>query len=405
LTTVDVTPCSSLDEFVEALAPISHYFGAASSPDSAERLAQWLALERVLVARVDGSVVGGAGTASFDVSVPGGGTVRCGGVTVVGVLPTHRRRGVLSAMMRAQLADSRERDDAIACLWASEAAIYRRYGYGIASRNAEMTLDRERTAFAEPFAPRGEVRLVDSEEAALAFPGLYEQARSERAGMMSRTDAWWRTRRLDDDPSRRKGGPLTYALLRLDGDPAGYALYRVSQDWSGGVSTGTVRIIEAVTPTAEAARELWRWLLDFDWTSQFVAPMLPIDHPLFLLLAEPRRMALRLEDGIMARLVDVEAALGARTFAGNGDVVLDVVDEAAPWNTGRFRIGADGVERSEADPDIRLGVAALSSVYLGGFRFADLARALSLEELRPGAVARADALFAVATEPWCAEIF
>ena len=98
-------------------------------------------------------------------------------------------------------------------------------------------------------------------------------------------------------------------LLTLDGAPAGYALYRVTQDWEGGVSTGTVRILEAVTPTPEAARELWRWLLDFDWTSRFVADLLPLDHPLFLLLAEPIRMAFRVGDGIWARLVDVEAAL------------------------------------------------------------------------------------------------
>jgi predicted acetyltransferase len=402
---VDVRPCASIDEFVEALAPIYHYFGSASSRDGAERLAQWLELDRVLVARVDGRVVGGAGTASFDVSVPGGATVRCGGVTVVGVLPTHRRRGVLNAMMREQLADSRARDDAIACLWASETAIYPRYGYGIASRIGEMTLDRHRTAFAEPFRPCGEVRLVDADEAARVFPALYERMRRERAGMMSRTDAWWRTRRLDDDPARRKGGPLAHALLQLDGEPAGYALYRVTQDWQGGVTRGTVRILEAVTPTPESARELWRWLLDFDWTSQFVAGMLPIDHPLFLLLAEPRGMALRVEDGILARLVDVEAALGARPFADGGAVVLDVVDEAASWNAGRFRLSSDGVARTDAEPELRLGVGALSSAYLGGFRFAELARALRLEELRPGAVARADALFAVAAEPWCAEIF
>jgi predicted acetyltransferase len=405
LSDVDVRPCSSLDELVEALAPIYHYFGAASTPETAERLAHWLELDRVLVARVDGAVVGGAGTASFDVSVPGGATIRCGGVTVVGVLPTHRRRGVLNAMMRAQLADSRARDDAIACLWASETAIYPRYGYGIASRIGEMTLDRHRTAFAEPFTSRGEVRLVDADEAARIFPALYERMRRERTGMMSRTDAWWRTRRLDDDPARRKGGPLAYALLHLDGEPAGYALYRVTQDWKGGVTSGAVRILEAVTPTPESARELWRWLLDFDWTSQFVAGMLPIDHPLFLLLAEPRGMALRVEDGILARLVDVEAALGARRFAGGRAVVLDVVDEAAPWNAGRFRLSSDGVARTDAEPELRLGVGALSSAYLGGFRFAELGRALRLEELRPGAVARADALFAVAAEPWCPEIF
>jgi predicted acetyltransferase len=166
-----------------------------------------------------------------------------------------------------------------------------------------------------------------------------------------------------------------------------------------------VRILEAVTPTPGSARELWRWLLDFDWTSQVVADLLPLDHPLFLLLAEPRRMAFRVEDGIWARLVDVEAALRARRFADAGDVVLEVVDESALWNAGRWRVTPDGVERTEADPGIRLGVAALASAYLGGFRFAELARALRLDELRPGAVASADALFGVAAEPWCAEIF
>ena len=406
LNDVDVRPCSSIDEFVEALGPISHYFGSAPSRDRAERFAHWLELERVLVARVDGRVVGGAATASFDVSVPGGATIPAGGVTIVGVLPTHRRRGVLNAMMKAQLADSRARKDAIACLWASEATIYGRYGYGLASRMGEMTLARERTAFAEPFTPRGELRLVDADEAARVFPSLYEQVRKGRAGMMSRTDAWWRTRRLDDDPARRRGGgPLAHALLSLDGEPAGYALYRVAQDWEAGVSTGTVRIIEAVTPTPESARELWRWLLDFDWTSQFVADLLPLDHPLFLLLAELSRMAFRIGDGIWARLVDVESALRARRFADGGDVVLEVVDESAPWNAGRWRVAPEGVERTEADPGIRLGVAALASAYFGGFRFADLARAVQLDELRTGAVARADALFGVAAEPWCPEIF
>jgi len=222
---------------------------------------------------------------------------------------------------------------------------------------------------------------------------------------MSRTDAWWRTRRLDDDPARRKGGPLACALLLLDGEPAAYALYRVTQDWSGGMTQGTVRILETATPTPESARELWRWLFDFDWTSQFVAPMLPVDHPLFLLLAEPRSMALRVEDGIMARLVDVEAALRARAYESGEEVVFDVVDETAPWNSGRFRVSADGVARTDAEPDLRLGIAALSSAYLGGFRFGELARALRLEEIRRDGVARADALFAVAAEPWCAEVF
>jgi predicted acetyltransferase len=402
---VEARPCSSIDELVEALEPISHYFGSASSPEFAERFAQWVDLDRVLVGIVDGRIVGGAATATFDVSIPGGATVPAGGVTVVGVLPTHRRRGVLNAMMQAQLDDALARDDALACLWASEATIYGRYGYGLSSRMGELTLARERTAFAEPFTPRGDVRLVDAEEAARVFPELYAQMRAVRPGLMSRSEAWWRTRRLDDDPARRQGGPLAYALLSLDGEPAAYALYRVTQDWHRGASKGSVRVLEAVTPTAESARELWRWLLDFDWTSEFVAGLLPLDHPLFLLLAEPRRMGFTLNDGLWTRLVDVGAALAARRYAGDGELVVEVADATAPWNAGRWRVGADGVERTELDAELRLGVAALGSVYFGGFRFADLARALRVQELRPGAVERADALFRSDVEPWCAEIF
>jgi len=404
LTTVDVRPCSSLEELREALAPINHYFGSDATLENAERFARWVDLDRMVAARVDGEIVGGAGSMTFDVSVPGGPTVPTAGVTVVGVLPSHRRRGVLNAMMQTLLDDARQRGDAIAALWASEGTIYGRYGYGLAARIGELTLARERTAFAEPFAARGEFRLIDADEAAVAFPGLYEQLRAQRPGLISRNDAWWRTRRLADDPARRQGGPLSYALLTLDGAPAGYALYRVTQDWRAGASKGTVRIVEAVAPAPEAARELWRWLLDFDWTSRFVAGMLPLDHPLFQLLAEPRRMAFTVNDGISVRLVDVQAALAARAYSGDGEVVLDVSDETAPWNTGRYRVGA-GVERTDADADIRLGVAALGSIYLGGFGFADLARGLRLEELRPGAVDRADALFRTTAEPWCAEIF
>jgi predicted acetyltransferase len=126
--TVEARACASIDELVEALEPISHYFGSASSPEGAERFAQWVDIDRVLVGIVDGRIVGGAATATFDVSVPGGATIAAGGVTVVGVLPTHRRRGVLNAMMQAQLDDARARNDALACLWASEATIYGRYG-------------------------------------------------------------------------------------------------------------------------------------------------------------------------------------------------------------------------------------------------------------------------------------
>jgi predicted acetyltransferase len=223
--------------------------------------------------------------------------------------------------------------------------------------------------------------------------------------MFRRNTTWWETRRLNDDPERRRGGPLTRVLLELDGAPAGYALYRVAQDWQNGFSVGTVTITEVVAPTPEATREIWRWLFDFDWTSRFVADLLPLDHPLFLLLAEPRRMQFTLNDGIWLRLLDIEAALSARTYGDDGEIVLEVTDTFLPDLAGRYRVTADAAERTDAPADLRLDVGALGSVYLGGFGFRDLVRALRAEELTDGASARADALFATGVEPWCAEIF
>jgi predicted acetyltransferase len=323
----------------------------------------------------------------------------------VGVYPTHRRRGVLTQLMRTQLADCRERGELAAWLWASEAQIYPRYGYGLASRLASITLARERTAFAQPFEPRGTFRLVELEEGAKHFPQLYEQARKQRPGMFSRSQAWWETRRLFDDPAQRRGrGPLNRVLVELDGKPAGYALYQVQQDWARGSSKGMVTIREAIAPSPEATRELWRWLLDFDWTSQFVADV-PLDHPLFLLLAEPRRMGATINDGVWVRLLDVERALSARAYNGDGEVVLDVTDRFIPELAGRYRVTAGGTGRTEADPDLSLDMTGLGSVYLGEFTFADLVRSSRAQELTKGAVERADALFATDAKPWCVEIF
>jgi len=401
---IQVRPAGSTEELRDALNAISHYFGFENQDEDAERFAQWIEVERMHTAREDGRIVGGAGAFTFRMSVPGGSSVPAAGITVVGVLPTHRRRGVLTALMREQLADCRARGDLVAYLWASEATIYGRFGYGLASRMGAISLSADRTRFAQPFEPRGMVRLVDLEEAARTFPPLYEQVFAQRAGMSSRSKEWWKTRRLFDDPARRQGGPKNLALLELDGTPAGYAIYNVKQDWQSGFSKGTVTITEAVAPTPEATRELWRWLLDFDWTSEFVADLLPLDHPLFLLLAEPRRMQFTLNDGVWVRLIDLGAALSARTY-NEGEIVLEVEDAFLPENAGRWRVTPEGATRTDDAADIRLDVTAVGSVYLGGFSFADLVAAARAEGLTEGAAERADALFATGLDPWCAEIF
>jgi predicted acetyltransferase len=402
---IEVRASSSREELVAALDAIGHYFGHENTVEDAARFAQWLELERMQAAWEGDAIVGGAGAFTYRMATPGG-DVAAAGVTVVGVLPTHRRRGVLTAMMRALLDDALGRGEPVAYLWASEGAIYGRFGFGLASRAGRMTLARERTRFALPFEPRGQFRLVAADEGVRIFPPLYDAVYAQRPGMFSRSPVWWETRRLRDDPARRQGGgPLQRVLLSLDGEPAGYALYRVAQEWQNGSSSGTVTVLEAVAPTPEAERELWRWLLDFDWTSQIVCGLLPLDHPLFLLLAEPRRLRFEVGDGLWVRILDLEAALRARTYRDAEPVVLEVADAFEPAGAGRYVVDPSGARRTDADADLRLDVTGVGSVYLGGFSFADLVRGSRAEELRPGAAARADALFGTDVEPWCAEIF
>jgi predicted acetyltransferase len=165
-----------------------------------------------------------------------------------------------------------------------------------------------------------------------------------------------------------------------------------------------VTVVEALGDSPRATAAIWRYLLDIDWMAHVRAILLPLDHPLLLLVAEPRRLRLSYRDGLWIRLVDVGAALAARSYATPGSVVIEVVDRFCPWNAGRWRVG-EAVGRAASEVELRCDVTALGSAYLGGFTWAQLARALRVEELRPGALAHADALFRSDCAPWCPEIF
>jgi predicted acetyltransferase len=400
---IEIRVCEP-EELKAGLTPIFHFFGSTPGEEGVAALGRVLPAERMHMALENGTTVGGAGAFPFELTVPGG-RVRAAGVTVVGVLPTHRRRGILREMMRAQLDDVRERGEAVAYLWASEATIYGRFGYGIASLSGEIDLPRNRSAFHDPLEPRGRVRLVDTDEALELVPPVYERVAAETPGMFGRTRDWWEARALADPEWRRQGGgELNRAVLDLDGAPQAYALYRLHPSFENFSSTGYTRAIEAMGVTPQATAEIWRFLLDVDWMERVKAALLPVDHPLFFLLAEPRRMRFIVADALWVRLVDVEAALGARTYGAGEPVVAEVADAFCPWNEGRWRIG-DGAARTDDSADLRLDVSALGSVYLGGFTFAELARAGRIEELAEGALGSADDLFRTDRAPWCPEIF
>jgi predicted acetyltransferase len=403
----DVRPTTNLEEFADAVNAISHYFGSAD-PDleRTERFSRaGLPFERMHAAWDDGRIIGGAGAFPFELTVPGG-TLPCAGVTVVGVLPTHRRRGVLTAMMRAQLEDVRSRGEVLAALWASEETIYGRFGYGLASLSGEIEVPRTYGLLREPADPAARTRLVSLQEAKELVPPIYDRVRLETPGMFARTEAWWELRNLSDPPERREGaGAKNAVVVELDGTAAGYALYRITMKWEGGSSVGYAQVVEAMADSPRAVRELWRYLLELDWVASIRASLLPIDHPLFLLLRTPRRMKLRVGDALWCRLVDVGAALSGRSYAATDEIVLDVADSFLPENAGRWRLAGGEASRTEADADLALNVTELGSVYLGGFTFAELRRAGLVRELTPGAVERADAVFRTDVRPWCPEIF
>ena len=400
----DVRPCSSEEEFGRAFFAIGQYFGAEPTEEQVQRWLRLIRLERMHAAWDGDAIVGGAGAFEFDLSVPGG-SVPTAGVTVVGVYPTHRRRGVLRSLMRAQLDDVHARGEPLAALWASEETIYGRFGYGIASWCGEVEVRRSHSAFALPFERAGRIRLVEADEALELFPDVHEAVRAERPGMFRRTRDWWELRRMLDPPERRDGGPKRFVVHETDGRATGYAIYRHKPSFENAVSTGKIFVIEALGATPEATREVWRYLLDIDWAASVEAELLPPDHPLLFLLANPRWSRFRLYDALWVRLVDVGAALSGRSYGDGEPVVFEVRDAFCGWNEGRWRLADGRAERTDEEADLRLDADVLGAAYLGGVRFAQLREGLRLEELREGAVDRADALFAAPLHPWCPEIF
>jgi predicted acetyltransferase len=378
-------------------------FGDAPRDDEIERHTKMLVRERFYAAYDDGLPVGTAADFPFTLTVPGG-ELAAGGVTWVAVLPSHRRRGILTQLMRAELDELHERGEPLAVLWASEAAIYGRFGYGVAAPHFEMNADGSRFAFRDDPGPSGKVRLLSLEDALEPCMQIYERLRSETPGFLARPREWWQNYRLaDPDEWRRGASPKYVAVFELDDAPAAYAIYRVKSEWEGGFPKGSVRVVEALAATPAAERELWRYLFGIDLTVSVEGRLSPAS-PLFLMVVDARSLQARLIEGLWLRLVDVGAALAGRSCASGDSVVLEVRDEFCPWNAGRWSVG-DEVRRTDEAAELELDVADLASAYLGAYSFTRLAAAERVRELGDGAIARADALFRTEKPPYCPEDF
>jgi predicted acetyltransferase len=355
----DVRPCRDREEFSRALYAIGQNFFGPPTEEQLDRSLSLLELERMHAAFAGDEIVGGAGAFTFDLSVPGG-SLPCAGVSVVGTYPTHRRRGVLSAMMRAQLDDVHRRGEPIAALWSSEETIYGRYGYGIASWVGEVAIRREDSAFALPLERRGQARFVTQEEAKALFPPVWEALFAERPGVFARTEAWWAARRLRI-PDEEAGHPRRFVALDVGGKTQAYAVYKVQPGFENGLPAGKLEVLEALGVNPQATAEIWRFLLDIDLVETVHASLLPPDHPLFLLLARPRRARYRMFDALWIRLIDVGAALSGRAYVHDGAIVFEVRDELCPWNEGRWKLAGGVAVRTDEPAELALDVDALGS--------------------------------------------
>ncbi|MBG0815771.1 GNAT family N-acetyltransferase [Planomonospora sp. ID82291] len=398
-------------DWSEWIAVDEEAFGNAFPPHRADLFRNNTEFDRSLGAFDDGLLVGVTAVCSFTMTVPGG-PIPVGGVTAVGVLPSHHRRGVLTALMTRQLADLRERGEAVAALYASEAAIYGRFGYGRAADTLFFDIPTRGTALARhaPADPALRLRIVRPAEAREVFEKVFAAALGSRPGLYARTPARWDAVLSDHEADRNGAGPLRAVVAEDDGGPRGYALFRIKAGFTEhDEPDGELRLKELFGLDPAAYALLWRHLLERDLVSRVRAWNRPADDPLIHLLAEPRRLRAGWFDDLWIRIVDVERALPARRYAAPADVVVEVEDAVCPWNAGRWRLTA-GTGAARCAPtgeaaDLALPVTALGAAYLGGRSLTALQAAGVVREARPGAVRELSTALSWEPAPWAGLVF
>ncbi|RRO18055.1 GNAT family N-acetyltransferase [Saccharopolyspora rhizosphaerae] len=388
---------------VRVLSPAEHrqadelfrraIFLPPADEDTWAATAQRVEAGRVLGAFVDDEVVGTALSMTSALTVPGGAELPAAAVTGVAVRADSTRRGLLTGMMRYQLDDAARRGEAVAVLHASEAGIYERFGYGVATRTRSVELQRAHMRSSVPRS--GRVRLVTQERARDLLPAIYRRCRTGRAGRVHRPDGWWPGRDVAMGESR------TIAVHSDDeGADDGFVVYQPRGHSS------TVDVRDLVAANDLAAGELWRFLVDLDLITTLAAFDRPVDEPLEWLLADRRTCrTTSVEDDLWVRLVDVPVALRARTYGPGDPVVVEVVDDVLPANSGRYRISSAGVTTCDDSAQLTMSAAALAALYLGDQPASALAAAGLVEAHTANALTSADHLFATARPPWCGTNF
>lgn len=376
-------------------------FSEILKDDEVEAILPTIETDRSFAALDGDLIVGTSAAITTRMMVPGGGRIPTAAVTMVGVSPTHRRRGINTMMMGAILDQAAERDEPVAALFASEGAIYGRFGYGSSAYLGEFQAESARMEYVRGYQPRGRTVLVPLDEAMPLIGRIYDAAL--RPGGVERSAILRDFRFAPVGEDKEKA--WFYAVhLGDDGEPDAYAVYSMKHEWPRSVPAGTIEVRESLASTPSGYAAIWRFVFDIDLAATVEAWGRPADEPLFQLLREPRRLRFGLMDGLWVRLVDIPSALGARSYGRDGRVVFDVSDPFRPTNDGRYELvaenGAGRCVRTDDEPDLVGSVNVLGAAYLGGVSFEQLALASQVEERREGSLRLADAMFASSPAPW-----
>ncbi|MDX3002662.1 GNAT family N-acetyltransferase [Kribbella solani] len=375
-------------------------------PSFDELSAELFEPERALVATDDGKVIGTTRVLTRDLSVPGA-VVDAAHVTSVGVLPTHRRRGVMSGLIGRQL---REVPEAIAVLWASEPAIYGRFGYATSSWKVGYEADLHRVGPPNDRLRPGELGELTTEDALKELPPILRRLQEQRPGVSSRTEPAWR-KHLEDKPEDRHGWNALRILVHRDesGTIDGYALWRGKINWTQTGPLNEVLLEELAAPEPAAYKAIWQYLLTMDLSGKLGYGFASVDEALVHLVATPTALDRRLGEGLWVRVTDVPRALSQRRYSVPLDVVLEVTDDLIAANTGRFRLTADGAAvtcvRTEDAADLSLSVTELGATYLGARSLAEFVPTGRVIEHTPGVLSQVSAAFRWAVAPVSLEIF
>ena len=353
---------------------------------------------RTIGAFVDEQLVGTADAVTSGLTLPGGSIVDHAAVTHIAVLPTFTRQGVATDLVRHQLHDIAARGEAVASLRASEATIYGRYGYGVASSSQSVEVQTARAALRPGVGAGGPVRLLDAARAWEVLPRICTDNRPSRPGTVDRADVWWHGLRVRTESTP---GPRYVAVHGEPGAESGFARYRpINTDTWFVSDQRTVVVEDFFAPTTEAYLGLLRFLLGLDLIDRVVFWMLPVDDPLPWLLLDRRAARITaVHDETWLRVVDVKKALAARRYAGRDAVTVAINDSLLQTNSVSMTITPDGVEQTDRHPDLHVGVEGLATVLLGGVTWRSVAVSGLASADDPAAFDLADRLFAVRQAP------